>query len=284
MGEPMARNALAAGFAVTVHSRSPAPVERLVAAGAARSETPREATRDSDVLIITVPDTPDLAAVMSGADGVIAGAHRDLVVVDCGTHDPATMGGYAEALRALGADFLDAPMSGGEAGAKEGSLSLMVGGAQAALERARPLLQSVGRTIVHLGPVGTGQVAKACNQLVVAAAIEALAEAHTLASRAGLDPAAVFRALGGGLAASRVLELNGPRMLSGDYRPGGRAWFHLKDLRIARSIAASEGLVLPLLDLVTGAFERLIEAGGAELDHSALLTLLQTERPGPDSG
>jgi 3-hydroxyisobutyrate dehydrogenase-like beta-hydroxyacid dehydrogenase len=275
MGEPMALNVLAAGFPLRVLSRSPAPVERLVAAGASRGATPRDMARDVDVLLVTVPDTPDLAAVMEGPGGVLAGAHPGLVVVDHGTHDPAAMPAYATALRGAGGAFLDAPISGRDVAAREGTLSIMVGGDAEALARATPVLEAVGRTIVHIGPTGSGQVAKACNQLVVGATIEAVAEAHALAQAAGVEPARVFSALAGGLAASRVLELNGERMLTGDYSPGGRARLHLKDLRIARAIAAARDLELPALDLVADRFERLVASGGADLDHSALLTLLE---------
>lgn len=275
MGAPMARNILAHGFSLTVCSRSAGPVERLVAEGASPASDARDAALRSDVLIITVPDTPDLQAVMEGPAGLLGGAHADLIVIDSGSHDPTAMLGAAATLRQRGADFLDAPLSGGEAGARAGSLSIMVGGDADTLERARPVLEAVGSTIVHVGPVGAGQVAKAANQLVVAAAIEALAEAFTMARAAGIDPALLFDALAGGLAASRVLELNGPRMLTGDYAPGGKARFHLKDLRNAQAVAAAHALELPALDLVTDAFERLVEAGRGDLDHTALLTLLE---------
>jgi 2-hydroxy-3-oxopropionate reductase len=274
MGAPMARNLLAEGLEVTVHSRSPGPVAALGTAGAAVAQTPRAVARACDVVVITVPDTPDLAVVMGGPDGVLAGAHEGLVVVDCGSHDPTAMPGHAAALREVGADFLDAPLSGGEAGAIAGTLSIMVGGRAETLERARPALQAVGSTIVHMGDVGAGQVAKAANQLVVAAALQALAEAVVLARSSGIDPARLIEALGGGLAASRVLDLAGPRMLAGDYAPGGRARFHLKDLRNARAAADARGVILPTLDLVTDAFERLVEAGRGDLDHAAVLTLL----------
>jgi 2-hydroxy-3-oxopropionate reductase len=283
MGEPMARNLLRAGFPLIVHSRSPAPVDRLVTEGAERARTPREVAARVDVLLVTVPDTPDLAAVMEGPDGILEAAHPGLIVVDNGTHAPGAMPAYAEALRAAGGGFLDAPVSGRDVAAREGTLSIMVGGDPEALGRALPVLEAVGRTIVHIGPAGAGQIAKACNQLVVAATIEAVAEAHVLARSAGVDPARVFAALAGGLAASRVLELNGDRMLRGEYQPGGRSRLHLKDLRIARAIAAAASIDLPELDLVTERFERLVASGGAELDHSALLTLLQDAASPPSS-
>lgn len=274
MGEPMARNVLARGFPLVVHSRSPAPVERLVSQGAIAARDARGTAEACDVLLLSVPDTPDLAAVMAGDQGVLAAARPGLVVVDCGTHDPSAMPPYEEAMRDAGGAFLDAPMSGGDVAAREGTLSMMVGGDQQALDKALPVLEAVGRTIVHVGPSGAGQVAKACNQLIVAATIEAVAEAHALASAAGLDPATVFAALAGGLAASRVLEINGGRMLRADYQPGGRARLHLKDLRIARGLAASVGLELPALELVADRFGSLVRQGGGELDHSALRTLL----------
>lgn len=274
MGEPMARNILARDFPMIVHSRSPAPVERLVSEGATAAGDPGSTAEACDVLLVTVPDTPDLAAVMEGDHGVLAGAHPGLVVVDCGTHDPKAMAPYDAAMRDVGGVFLDAPMSGGDVAAREGTLSMMVGGDQQALDLAMPVLEAVARTIVHVGPSGAGQVAKACNQLVVAATIEAVAEAHALALAAGLDPAGVFAALAGGLAASRVLEINGARMLRADYQPGGRARLHLKDLRIARALGASAGLELPVLELMAQRFESLVEQGAGDLDHSALRTLL----------
>jgi 2-hydroxy-3-oxopropionate reductase len=278
MGAPMAGNLVDAGFDVVVSSRSPGPVDELAAKGARGVTSAREVAAASDVVIVTVPDTPDMQDVMNGPEGLLAGAHAGLVVIDCGSHDPEAMLGFAASLAGYGADFLDAPLSGGEVGAREGTLSIMVGGSAETLERARPALEAVGQTIVHMGDVGAGQVAKAANQLVVAAEIQALAEAYTMAKSAGIDPSLVFEALGAGLAASRVLELNGPRMISGDYTPGGKAWFHLKDLRNAESVARAHDLELPALALVLDAYRRLVESGGGDLDHTALLTLLEKEQ------
>ena len=277
MGAPMASNLLKAGFPLVVASRSPAPVERLVAEGARAHATAREIAEAAEVVIAVLPDTPDMASIMDGPDGLVAGAHPGLIIIDSGSHDPQAMPGFAATLAEQGADFLDAPLSGGEAGAVAGTLSIMAGGDAAVLERARPTLEAVGDTIVHVGPVGAGQVAKAANQLMVAAHIEALAEAFMMGTASGIDPELLFEALGGGLANSRVLELNGPRMISGDYTPGGKSWFHLKDLRNAESVARAEGLELPTLTLVLDAYRRLVDRGGGDLDHTALLTLLQSK-------
>ncbi len=262
MGEPMARNLLAAGLDVVVQSRSSGPAERLGAFGAVLASNAREVAQASAVVVVVVGDLSDLRAVFEGPDGLVAGAHPGLVVVDCGSHDPAAMPSLATMLRSRDADFLDAPLSGGEAGAREGSLAVMVGGSSAALAVARPILDVIASTVVHMGDVGTGQVAKACNQLVVASNIQALAEALALARAAGvIDPSFLLAAMAGGLANSRVLELNGPRMLRRDYKPGGKARFHLRDLRNTASAAASCGMELPMLDLVVSLFERLVDAG-----------------------
>jgi 2-hydroxy-3-oxopropionate reductase len=255
-------------------------VQRLKATGATTESSAREVALASAVVLVVVGDTSDMTAVLEGDVGLLAGAHASLVVVDCGSHDPAAMPGFAAALGEHGAQFLDAPLSGGETGAIDGSLSIMVGGSDEALARALPVLEAVGRTIIHIGDVGTGQMAKACNQLVVAANLAALAESLTLAEAAGrIDPARLLAAMAGGLANSRVLELSGPRMVSGAYEPGGKARFHLRDLQTAKRLAASNGVELPVLDRVVELFERLIARGMGELDHSAVREVLGADRP-----
>jgi 2-hydroxy-3-oxopropionate reductase len=278
MGRPMALNVLKAGFPLTVSSRSPGPVDELVTAGAQGVSDPAGVAAASDVVILMVPATDNVEAVLGGSTGLIAGAREGLIVVVMGTHEPAAVPIWAERLGTAGAELLDAPVSGGEIGAVEGTLSIMVGGPAAVLERVRPILAAMGSRIVHIGDHGAGMVAKACNQLVVGSEIEAVAEALTLARAAGADPAKVRDALLGGFAASRVLEVHGQRMIERDFTPGGRVSMHEKDARIVLETAREYGVDLPGFRPVEEAFRRLIEQGKGELDHSVLITLLEPER------
>ncbi len=279
MGRPMAHRILSAGFGLTVSSRSAAAVAGLVDAGAIAAPSPADVARSVEVLLVMVPDTPDLEAVLDGPHGVLAGAHTDLIVCAMGTHHPAAMPPLAARCAARGTTLLDAPVSGGEIGARDGSLSIMVGGDAFAFERARPVFDAMGRTVVRIGGSGAGQLAKACNQLIVGAAIAAVAEALTLARAGGVDPAVVRDALAGGFAASRVLEVHGRRMIERDFEPGGRAALHAKDAHIVLDTAAGLGLELPVFAIVADAFDRLVAAGGGDLDHSALITLLDAAGP-----
>jgi 2-hydroxy-3-oxopropionate reductase len=277
MGRPMALNVLKAGFPLTVSSRSPGPVEELVTAGAQKAGDPAGVAAASDVVILMVPATADVEAVLGGATGLAAGAREGLIVVVMGTHEPSAVPAWAERLGKAGTELLDAPVSGGEIGAVEGTLSIMVGGPAAVLERVRPILAAMGSRIVHIGDHGAGMVAKACNQLVVGSEIEAVAEALTLARAAGADPARVRDALLGGFAASRVLEVHGRRMIERDFTPGGRVSMHEKDARIVLETAREYGVDLPGFRPVEEAFRRLIDQGKGELDHSSLITLLEPE-------
>lgn len=275
MGRPMARNLLAAGFPLTVHSRSAPPVEELVAAGASRFSSPVEVAEASDVVITMLPDTPDVEEVLFGNDGVAAGAAAGSLVIDMSSIDPIPTRVFAERLSALRVELLDAPVSGGERGAVDASLSIMAGGSGEAFGRAIPLLRALGDDILHVGPSGAGQVAKACNQLVVGATIEAVAEALGLAERAGVDAAKVREALLGGFAGSKVLELHGQRMLDRAFEPGFRARLHRKDARIVLNAASEVGALVPAFEIVARQLDTLVETGGAELDHSALFTLIR---------
>jgi len=213
MGAPMARHLLAAGYPLTAHSRSSPPVDALVAEGATRASTPAEVASASDVVITMVPDRPDVELVLFGEAGVAEGATAGSLVVDMTTIDPIRTRAFAERLATNDVAMLDAPVSGGQVGAEAGTLSIMVGGPDEAFARARPLFEAMGSTIVHVGPSGAGQVTKACNQLVIASAVEAVGEAFVLAAKAGVDPAKVREALLGGFASSKVLDLHGQRML-----------------------------------------------------------------------
>jgi len=275
MGSPMARHLLEAGFPLTVHSRSPAPVDALVSDGAVRATSPSEVAGVSDVVITMLPDTPDVEHVMLGDDGVAVGAPAGTLVIDMSTIDPGPTRAMAEQLGKHGVEMLDAPVSGGERGAIDGTLSIMVGGPDGAFARAQPILQVMGKNIVHVGPSGAGQITKACNQLVVAATIEAVAEALVLAERSGVDPAKVREALLGGFAGSKILEVHGQRMLDRAFEPGFRARLHRKDARIVLDAARAAGSPIPAFQVVAAQLDRLVdEADRGDLDHSALFTLL----------
>ena len=274
MGKPMARHLLDAGFPLTVHSRSPGPVDELAGAGATRASSPAEVAAASDVVVTMLPDTPDVELVLFGPEGVATGATSGSLVIDMSSIDPIPTRSFAERLAAQGVDMLDAPVSGGERGAIDAALSIMVGGAPEAFQRATPLFSAMGKNIVLVGPAGAGQIAKACNQLVVAATIEAVAEALVLAERAGVDAAKVRDALLGGFAGSKILEVHGQRMLDRAFDPGFRARLHRKDARIVLDTAKEVGAPVPAFEVVARQLDELVESGGGELDHSGLFTLL----------
>jgi len=274
MGRPMAGHLLEAGFPLTVHSRSPGSVDELVAAGAVRAGSGAEVAAATDLVITMLPDTPDVEQVLLGAGGVAEGAAAGALVIDMSTIDPGATRRIAESLAERGVAMLDAPVSGGERGAVEATLSIMVGGAPADVERGTPLFEAMGATIVHVGPAGAGQVCKACNQLVVGSTIEAVAEALALAERSGVDAAKVREALLGGFAGSKILEVHGKRMLDRTFEPGFRVRLHAKDARIVRQAAADARLDLPGFEPVAGQLDELAASGSGELDHSALFMLL----------
>ena len=277
MGRPMARNLLVAGYRLTVHSRSPGPVEDLVAAGAGRAANPREVVERAPFVITMLPDTPDLEAVVEGPNGLLEALGPGHLLVDMSTVDPIATRRLGGAVRARGAGYVDAPVSGGQKGAEDATLSIMVGGSVPDVGRAMPVLEQLGRTIVHVGELGAGQIAKAANQLVVGVTIEAVAEAIALAEAAGVDAAKVRDALLGGFAASRILEVHGQRMLDRSFQPGFRARLHLKDARIIRRTAEELGVPTPALEVALAGFRRLVETGRGDLDHSALALLARRE-------
>jgi 2-hydroxy-3-oxopropionate reductase len=275
MGKPMARNLLRSGLGLVLHSRSPGPVDELVAEGAERATGPGELAGSVDVVITMLPDTPDVELVLFGENGVERGIRPGSLVIDMSTIRPAAARESAERLGERGVAMLDAPVSGGERGAIDGTLSIMVGGPDDAYRRTLPLLRILGENVTHVGSAGAGQIAKACNQLVVGAAIQAVAEALVLAAKAGVDAATVREALLGGFAGSKVLEVHGRRMLEGDFAPGFRASLHRKDARIVKETADALGSPVPSFAVTADAFERLVAAGRGDLDHSALVTLLE---------
>jgi len=276
MGKPMASNLRRAGYALVVHSRSRGPVEELIATRASEAATPRAVAEQSDVVITMLPDSPDVRHVMLGPDGVVEGARRGQLIIDMSTISPLVTREVSAALVARGAEVLDAPVSGGQRGAVEATLSIMVGGPRAVFDRALPVFQALGKNIVHIGDQpGAGQVAKACNQIVVALTIMAVAEALTLARKAGVDAAKVREALLGGFAQSRILDAHGQRILDRNFAPGFRIRLHEKDLGIALAAGRAYGVPLLATSVVHEAMDSLIAQGHQELDHSALARFVE---------
>jgi len=251
MGKPMALNLLQAGFPLVVHNRSHAPVQDLLRAGATDGGSPRGVAQLADVTIMCLPDSPDVQSVMEGPDGILAGARRRKIVIDMSTISPLVTRRLAEKAAQLGVDLLDAPVSGGEVGAKAGTLSIMVGGRAEALERVMPVLQALGQTIVHMGGSGAGQIAKACNQLVTIVTLEAVSEALVLAAKAGLEPAKVRQALLGGFGRSRVLELHWELIVDRGLHPGFDRRQSVKDMRIVMETGWAYGAPLPAAGVVS---------------------------------
>lgn len=275
MGKPMATHLLTAGYPLTVLNRSRAPQDELVAAGARPGQSSRRVAEESDVVITMLPDSPDVEQVVFGQAGVLEGLRPGSLVIDMSTISPAVARRVTAAARERGSDALDAPVSGGQVGAQNATLSIMVGGSATAFERARPILQRLGTNIVHVGEAGAGQVTKAANQIVVAVTIAAVGEALLLAAKSGVDPARVREALLGGFAQSKILDVHGNRMLQRNFAPGFKARLHRKDLAIALDTAREMEMSLPLTANVAELMNSLIAHGGGDLDHSALVTVLE---------
>jgi len=277
MGRPMARNLRKAGYPLIVHSRSRGPVEELVGAGATDGGSPKAVASQSDVVITMLPDSPQVRQVLLDANGVIEGVRRGQVVVDMSTISPLVTQEVATALAARGVSTLDAPVSGGQKGAIEATLSIMVGGPRAVFDRVMSIFQAMGKNIVHIGDEpGAGQVAKACNQIIVANTIMAVAEALTLARKAGVNVAKVREALLGGFAQSRILDLHGQRILDRNFEPGFRVRLHQKDLGIALAAGKAYGVPLFATALVHEAMGALAAQGHQDLDHSALARFVES--------
>jgi 2-hydroxy-3-oxopropionate reductase len=275
MGRPMARNLLKAGHSLVVHSRSRGPVDELVAAGAKAGTSPKDVAAQSDVLITMLPNSPDVELVALGKDGIVEGARSGLIFVDMSTISPIVSQKVGQALAAKGVRMLDAPVSGGEKGAIDGALSIMVGGDQAVFDQVLPILQAMGKTITLLGPLGFGGFTKLANQIIVAVNLTALGEALTLAKKAGLDRELTLKALAGGLAGSRCLDQKTPNYVSGSYKPGFKIDLHFKDLGLIMESARTLGVPLPATAVVQELFSALRVKGRGELDHSAVITLLE---------
>ena len=280
MGRPMASNLVRAGYALRVYARRPEAMQPLAELGAQSCNCIHQVAESSDIVITMLADSADVEEVILGDNGVLSGCRPGSVVVDMSTISPEVTRKVAEWLGGHEVDMLDAPVSGGETGAIEGSLSIMVGGRTKVFQRVRPVFEVLGQNLVHVGDHGAGQITKACNQIVVAQNIHAVAEALVLATGAGADPSRVRKALLGGFAGSRVLEVHGQRMLEHQFKPGFKARLHQKDLRIALETAARYGIPLPGTAQVAQWFNALVGRGDGEIDHSALITILESLRQG----
>ena len=270
MGSAMAANLRKAGFEVTVWNRTPGRAADLVALGAREAPTPADAARAADVVVTCVSDTPDVEAVLFGPEGVAAGLAAGGLVIDCSTISPEATAAFAARLAGKGAGFVDAPVSGGSEGARLATLTIFAGGSDADVERARPVLAAMGKTITHFGPAGAGQAVKAVNQVVIAGVYLAVAEGMVLAMRAGLDPAAVVAALGGGVAGSWILANRSAKMINNEYPLGFRTSLHLKDLGIALELARTLGVSLPVAGLAAQLESGLVARGYGDEDMSNL--------------
>ena len=274
MGRPMAGHLIASGHALFVHTRS-GPPAALLEQGATACGSAREVAERADIVITMLPDTPDVEAVLFGADGVAAGLSPGKTVIDMSSISPMATKDFARRIGELGCDYLDAPVSGGEVGAKAASLTIMVGGSEAAFAKARPLFELMGKNITLVGGSGDGQTTKVANQIIVALTIEAVGEALLFASKAGADPARVRQALMGGFAASRILEVHGERMIARNFNPGFRIELHQKDLNLALQGARALGVSLPNTATCQELFSAAGAAGGGGWDHSGMVRVLE---------
>ena len=276
MGKPMAKHLVAAGHHLTVHNRSRGAVDELVAAGATAAASAAEVAKASTVVITMLPDTADVERVLTASDGVLAGLQSGAVVIDMSSISPVVTERLAATVAEKGGSMLDAPVSGGEIGAINAALSIMVGGDEAVFNRVRPILAVMGNAekIVYIGRSGAGQICKICNQVAIGGALAGVSEAFALAKKTGVDAARVRQALLGGFAASRVLEVHGERMLIDNYKPGFRAKLYQKDMRLANEAAAANGVSMPANAVVAQLLNALIASGGADLDYAALGTVL----------
>ena len=275
MGKSIARNILNAGFPVVVHNRSRAAVDELVAEGAIAASSPREVASQVDVVFTNLPDSPDVEKVVLGEQGIIEGAHHGLVYVDNSTIKPASARMIAETLKEKDVLALDAPVSGGDIGARNGTLAIMVGGEASALERVMPVLLAMGKTVTHVGDAGAGQVANAANQIMVAAQMAAMGELLVFAKKAGVDPRKVVEAIKGGAAQCWTLDVKPPRLFDGNRNPGFKARMQLKDLRIVLDTAREYHVPVSSTLENTKLFQQMIDAGMGELDNSAVVGVIE---------
>jgi 2-hydroxy-3-oxopropionate reductase len=275
MGGPMAKNLMEADYELVLYNRTKEKAEEIAGDGATVVDSPREVAENSDIVITMLPDSPQVEEVLAGEGGVLEGLGEGSLVVDMSTISPVVTKDLAEQVEERGASMLDAPVSGGDVGAQQGELSIMVGGSEEDFERARPLFDVMGKAATHVGPVGAGQVVKACNQIVVALTIEAVSEALVLGSKAGVKPEKVVEALSGGLAGSAVMEAKKEKFFDHDFDPGFRVELHHKDLGIALAAGREYGATLPVTAIVDQMLETLKMRGKGDRDHSAILTLIE---------
>ena len=275
MGKPMAGHLVSAGHTVRVYDHHNPPVKELSEKGAMACSSSAEVAEESDIIIIMVPDTPDVEMVLFGPKGVAESVRKGSIVVDMSSISPIATKEFAEKLAAKGVEMLDAPVSGGQVGAENATLSIMVGGKAVVFAKIKPYFELMGKNIVHIGPSGDGQTCKVANQIVVALTIEAVGEALLLAAKAGADPAKVREALLGGFAQSRILDLHGQRMIARTFKPGFRIRLHQKDLNLALQTARSLGLSLPNTATAQELFNAVAAREGADLDHSAMVLALE---------
>jgi 2-hydroxy-3-oxopropionate reductase len=274
MGKPMAANLIKGGHTLHLHSRSGVPQE-LTATGGKACASAKEVAQKSDIVIIMVPDTPDVEKALFGAGGVAEGLAKGKIVIDMSSISPMETKKYAKKINDLGCEYVDAPVSGGEVGAKNAALTIMVGGKQSSFDQVKPIFELMGKNITLVGGNGDGQTCKVCNQIIVALNIEAVSEALLFASKAGADPAKVRQALMGGFAASRILEVHGERMIKRTFNPGFRIELHQKDLNLALQGARAMGVALPNTATAQELFNVCTAAGGAAWDHSAMVRALE---------
>jgi 2-hydroxy-3-oxopropionate reductase len=275
MGRPMAKNLLKAGFPLVVHSRSPGPVDDVVAQGAQRADSPADVAARATRIVTMLPDSPDVEKVLERPDGVFSAIQPGTIIIDCSSIAPTTARRLAQRASDLGARMLDAPVSGGEIGAISGTLSIMVGGDADAFTEAKSIFAAMGNPekVIRVGDSGAGQITKVCNQMVIGGTLSVVSEAFALARKAGVDPAKVREALLGGFAASRVLEVHGERILQQNYKPGFRSALYAKDMRIAAQTLADTHTSAPVSTIVQELVAGLVARGRGEMDYSALATL-----------
>ena len=275
MGKSIARNILKAGFPVVLHNRSRGAVDELAAEGAMPANSPKEVAEQVDVVFTNLPDTPDVEQVVLGENGILEGAHEGLIYVDNSTIKPASARRIAEKLAAKGVIALDAPVSGGDIGAKNGTLTIMVGGEASALETVMPVFQAMGKTVTHVGDAGAGQVAKAANQIMVAAQMVAMGELLVFSKKAGVDPRKVVEAIKGGAAQCWTLDVKPPRLFEGNRNPGFKAYMQLKDLNIILDTAQEYDIPISATIENTDFFQQMIDSGMGELDNSAVVGVIE---------
>ena len=275
MGKPMAQHLIEAGHTVYVCDKAALPVEELREKGARVCGSPKEVAEKASIIFLMLPDTPEVEEVLFGPGGVAEGVQRGAIVVDMSSISPTATRRFSERLLGLGVEMLDAPVSGGQIGAQNGTLSIMAGGKEAVFLSIKPYFELMGKNIVHIGGSGDGQVCKVANQIVVALTLEAVSEALVLASKAGADPAKVRQALLGGFAQSKILEVHGERMLKRTFQPGFRVRLHQKDLNIALQVARELGVSLPNTATAQELFNTIAADGATDLDHSAMITAIE---------